>query len=139
MKKSDRIPFDSIMQMHYPEDSVCIIVLPVMSDSSIPCSESTLTDRYQTTIPAPIRNVLGLQKGDKLSYSIQPEGQVVISRVESTESDPILEKFLDFLAQDMAENPHHLQPLNAALVKRVQSLVADVEVDLDAPLNDEDE
>jgi antitoxin PrlF len=110
-----------------------------MSSAPTPCSESTLTDRYQTTIPAPIRNALGLQKGDKLFYSIQTEGQVVISRAEPTENDPILEKFLNFLAQDIEQNPHHIQAIGTDLVSRVQSLVADVEVDLDAPLSDEDE
>jgi antitoxin PrlF len=110
-----------------------------MSSAPTPSSESTLTDRYQTTIPAPIRNALGLQKGDKLFYSIQTEGQVVISRAEPTENDPILEKFLNFLAQDIERNPHHLQAIGTDLISRVQSLVADVEVDLDAPLSDEDE
>jgi antitoxin PrlF len=110
-----------------------------MSSALTPYSESTLTDRYQTTIPAPIRNALGLQKGDKLCYSIQSEGQVVISRAESIESDPILQKFLNFLAQDIEQNPYHLRTIGSDLVSHVQSLVADVDVDLDAPLCDEDE
>jgi antitoxin PrlF len=110
-----------------------------MSSALTPYSESTLTDRYQTTIPAPIRNALGLQKGDKLCYSIQAEGQVVISRIEPVENDPILEKFLDFLAQDIEKNPHHLKAIGSDLANRAQSLVADIEIDLDAPLSDEDE
>lgn len=110
-----------------------------MSSALTPYSESTLTDRYQTTIPAPIRNALGLQKGDKLCYSIQSEGQVVISRAESIESDPILKKFLNFLAQDIEQNPYHLRTIGSDLVSHVQSLVADVDVDLDAPLCHEDE
>jgi antitoxin PrlF len=110
-----------------------------MSSALTPYSESTLTDRYQTTIPAPIRSALGLQKGDKLCYSIQAEGQVVLSRAESIKADPILEKFLDFLAQDIEQNPHHLNAINSDLVTRVQSLVVDVNIDLDAALCDEDE
>ncbi len=104
-----------------------------------PCSESTLTDRDQTTIPAPIRKVLGLSKRDKICYTIESDGKVVISRADKTQSDPILEQFLNFLAQDIGKNPQHLQAISSDLVSRVQSLVADVDFDLDAPLLDEDE
>lgn len=103
------------------------------------CSESTLTDRYQTTIPEPVRKVLGLNKRDKICYSIQSDGQVVISRADEQENDPILGKFLNFLARDMEKNPQHLQAISSGLVSRVQSLVSEVEVDLDASLSDEDE
>jgi antitoxin PrlF len=104
-----------------------------------PCSESTLTDRYQTTIPEPIRKALGLNKRDKICYTVQPDGQVTISRAEQTESDPILKGFLNFLARDIEKNPQHLKALSPDLVSRVQSLVSDVDLDLDAPLLDEDE
>ena len=33
-----------------------------MAITLAPCSESTLTDRYQTTIPDPIRKALGLNR-----------------------------------------------------------------------------
>jgi antitoxin PrlF len=104
-----------------------------------PRSESTLTDRYQTTIPESIRKALGLNKRDKIRYIIQPDGQVVISRVDQTESDPILGKFLNFIAQDIAKNPQNIQTISTDLVSRVQSLVAEVDLDLDAPLSDEAE
>jgi len=110
-----------------------------MAATSAPCSESTLTNRYQTTIPEPVRKALGLKKRDKICYTIESEGRVVISRVEQEESDPILDKFLDFIAEDMEKNPQQIQGIPSDLVNRAQSLVADVEVDLDAPLSDEDE
>ncbi len=105
----------------------------------VPCSESTLTDRYQTTVPEPVRKVLGLNKRDKICYIIQPDGQVVISRVDKTEKDPILGQFLNFLARDIEKNPQHLQAISSDLVSRVQSLVAEVDLEVDAPLSDEDE
>ncbi len=104
-----------------------------------PFSESTLTDRYQTTIPAPVRKFLGLNKSDKICYTIQSDGQVVISRADQTKSDPILGQFLNFLARDMEKNPQHLEAISSDLVNRVQSLVDGVDLDLDAPLSDEDE
>ncbi len=110
-----------------------------MAETLASCSESTLTDRYQTTIPDPVRKVLGLNKRDKIQYTIQPNGQVVISRADNTESDPILGQFLSFLAQDIERNPQHIRAIGEDLVNRVQSLVAGIEIDLDAPLVDKDE
>ncbi len=104
-----------------------------------PCPESTLTDRYQTTVPDPVRKALGLNKRDKICYTIQPDGKVWISRADQTESDPVLGEFLNFLARDMEKNPQHLQAISSDLVSRVRSLISDVDPDLDAPLLDEDE
>jgi antitoxin PrlF len=101
-------------------------------------SESTLTDRYQTTVPDSVRKALRLGKRDKIRYTIEPNGRVIISRA-NLEDDPILGKFLSFLARDMSDNPQQIGSIDPNLVQRIQSLVADVEIDLDAPLADEDE
>lgn len=101
--------------------------------------ESTLTDRYQTTVPDPVRKALGLHKRDKIRYTIQPDGKVWIARADQTESDPVIGEFLNFLARDMQENPQQLQTMSSELVSHVQSLVAGVELDLDAPLPEEEE
>ena len=61
----------------------------------------------------------------------------MIPCANQTESDPILGKFLNFLAQDIQKNPQHLQAICSDLVTHVLSLVA--EVDLDAPLSDVDD
>jgi antitoxin PrlF len=106
--------------------------------ASTPCSESTLTDRYQTTVPAPVRKFLGLGKNDKICYILQPNGTVAISRVTQTESDPILKPFLDLLAQDIEHNPQRLQPISSDLIDRIRSLVSEVDVDLNESI-DEDE
>jgi antitoxin PrlF len=110
-----------------------------MAATLVPCPESTLTDRYQTTVPDPVRKALGLNKRDKICYTIQPNGKVWISRADRTESDPLLGEFLNFLSRDMGKNPQHLQSISSDLVSHVQSLVSGVDVDLDAPLMDEDE
>ena len=102
-------------------------------------TESTLTDRYQTTIPDIVRKTLGLNKRDKITYVINSDGTVTITRGETSKEDPILAKFLNFLAQDMEQNPHHIQPVTLKTRERVRSLVEDVKIDLDAPLFDEDE
>jgi len=97
--------------------------------------ESTLTDRYQTTVPETVRRALKLGKRDKIHYAIQPDGRVLITRAGTAgEDDPVLGQFLGFLARDMASHPSHVQALDASLMARVQSLAYSVEVDLDAPL-----
>ena len=41
--------------------------------------ESTLTDRYQTTVPETVRRALSLGKRDKIHYTIRPGGEVAVS------------------------------------------------------------
>jgi antitoxin PrlF len=102
--------------------------------------ESTLTDRYQTTLPEMVRRSLRLGKRDKVHYSIRPNGEVVLSRAKVSEThDPVLGQFLGFLSRDMAEHPDRLQALDASFVQRLQSLTMGTEVDLDAPLSADDE
>lgn len=101
-------------------------------------AESTLTDRYQTTVPEAVRRALHLGKRDKIHYTVHPDGEVLLSRV-ATPQDPVLEQFLGFLACDIAAHPERLQVMGADLIARVQMLVGNVEVDLDAPLSADDE
>ncbi len=102
--------------------------------------ESTLTDRYQTTVPETVRRALRLGKRDKIHYTIRPGGEVILTRVEASEGDdPVLGQFLGFLARDIASHPERLQVIDAGLVQRIQSLVDGVEVNLDAALSADDE
>lgn len=102
--------------------------------------ESTLTDRYQTTVPETVRRALRLGKRDKIHYTIRPNGEVVLTRAEDSEAaDPVLGQFLNFLARDVANHPERLQAVDAGLVQRLNALVGDIEVDLDAPLSADDE
>ena len=102
--------------------------------------ESTLTDRYQTTVPETVRRALQLGKRDKIHYTIRPGGEVVLTRAESTEEDdPVLGAFLGFLSRDIANHPERLQTIDASFVQRLQSLTGGIEVDLDAPLSADDE
>ncbi len=51
----------------------------------------------------------------------------------------MLGTFLEFLARDMAAHPDRLQALDGGLVERIESLVKDVEIDIEAPLSPDDE
>lgn len=102
--------------------------------------ESTLTERYQTTVPETVRRALRLGKRDKIHYSIRPGGEVVLTKApEVPDSDPALGAFLGFLAQDIANHPQRLQTVDAELLQRIQALTAGVAVDLDAALSADDE
>lgn len=102
--------------------------------------ESTLTDRYQTTVPETVRRALKLGKRDKIHYTIRPGGEVVLTRADASEDDdPVLGQFLGFLAHDITRHPERLQSVDAGLVHRLQSLVGGIEVDLDAALSADDE
>ena len=100
-------------------------------------AQSTLTDRYQTTIPERIREALHLGKRDKIEYVIDDNGNVNICR--ANEEDPVLSEFLSFLAQDIKKHPQHIKPINTVFFSRAQSLVSDIDIDLDALLSEKDE
>lgn len=102
--------------------------------------ESTLTDRYQTTVPDAVRRALKLGKRDKIRYVVRPDGGVVLTRAAAkSDDDPVLDAFLTFLAHDIEANPARVRGLDARLAKRVRSLVKGVKVDLDAALSPGDE
>jgi antitoxin PrlF len=102
---------------------------------------STLTDRYQTTVPETVRRVLNLHKRDRIYYSIRPNGEVLISGISPAPmDDPVLGQFLEFLQKDIANHPEHLQAVDATLFERINSLVGECgDIDLNAVLSEEDD
>ena len=100
--------------------------------------ESTLTDRYQTTVPNAVRRALGLGKRDRIRYIVQSDGSVILRRAKQSD-DPVLGSFLDFLARNIAEHPQHLRAIDTDLAKRIRSLTKGVKVELDAALDPADE
>ena len=103
-------------------------------------AESTLTERYQTTVPEIVRRVLRLNKRDKIHYVIRTNGEVVLKRsVASEGDDPALGAFLEFLARDIADHPERLLPVDVEMAQRITSLTEGIEIDLDAPISADDE
>jgi antitoxin PrlF len=135
---NNAIALTKARQMHYQgctRPSTLEISMPATLEA-----ESTLTDRYQTAVPETVRRALRLRKRDKIHYDIRPSGEVVLTRASDAETDdPLLGQFLGFLAHDIATHPERLQSVSSSFVQRVQSLFAEVNVDLDAPLSEDDE
>jgi antitoxin PrlF len=52
---------------------------------------------------------------------------------QTTVLDPALGQFLHFLERDIEKNPQNLKAIRPDLVSRVQSLVSEIEIDLDTP------
>lgn len=102
---------------------------------------SSLTDRYQTTVPSPVRKILGLAKRDKIEYSIDANGEVRISKAveQENDADPVIDSFLAFLSVDMKNNPQRIQLLSQDLYTQAKELVGSLDLDLDAPLPEGDE
>jgi antitoxin PrlF len=104
--------------------------------------QSTLTDRYQTTVPDPVRRALKLSRRDRIVYRVQDNGTVTIARADELstgEDDPVVEAFLDFLARDMTTHPQKITALDADFVARIRALTGDVAIDLDEPLSEDDD
>jgi antitoxin PrlF len=135
--------------MHEVKTSACInnaFALPLSfthKQKTMPAilsAESTLTDRYQTTVPDAVRKALHLDKRDRLRYTVLADGVVQISRLGASDDvDPAISGFLNFLANDMTANPQHLQPMTSALLGQIQQLTAGVHVNLSDSLSPEDE
>jgi len=95
---------------------------------------SSLTDRYQTTIPKGVRDALGLRRGDQIAYELSGDQVVLRRSVGGDADDPALLGFLELLERDIAAHPERLQPVPAELVERARELVRGVDINLDAAL-----
>lgn len=99
-------------------------------------AEATLTDKYQATVPSSVRKALGLQKRDRIVYEIR-DGEVVLRRADTEGSDDVIQAFLAFLAADLMAG--NAQPFDDAQMARIDDLVGDADVDLDLPLDPDDD
>ena len=113
------------MHMHYH--------LAMEDKKPLVTAESTLTDRYQTTIPEVVRKALGLGKRDKLEFLLDETGAVRLKKSQDLEEheDPTLMAFLDLLAKDIDENPQNLRELDDSFWQAIDKLTEGVEVDMD--------
>ncbi len=70
-------------------------------------------------MPDAVRKALHLSKREKIRYTIQSDGNVLLSRADQDEADPALGNFLTFLANDIQQNPQRLKAVTPELVSRI--------------------
>ncbi|MCC0807204.1 AbrB family transcriptional regulator [Methylobacterium sp. W2] len=95
---------------------------------------SKITSKGQTTIPKAVRQALGVSYGGDIAYVIDEGGRVSLFAAEE-ETDPVIDGFLSFLAQDMARNPSQISAFPAGLAERMAALTAGMTVDLDEDID----
>ena len=98
--------------------------------------ESTITAKGQTTVPKSVRQALGVDYGGRIAFFVDDERRVYVEKATEEASDPVVDRFLEFLAQDMSRNPGtSVAALPASLRDRAAALVGDMDVDLDAEID----
>ncbi len=95
---------------------------------------SKITVKGQTTVPKAVRQALGVSYGGEIDYIVDEDGRVSLLRAEE-ETDPVIDGFLAFLAQDMARNPSRIVAFPVDLAERAASLTAGMNVDPDEEID----
>lgn len=79
---------------------------------------------------------MGVDYGGRIAFFVDDSRRVYVEKADEEVRDPIIERFLDFLAHDMAQHPGTaIVPLPAELRERMAALVGDIDVDLDADID----
>jgi hypothetical protein len=75
--------------------------------------------------------------GEVRAHIIAPGRMLVMAETDDRErADPVMASFLAFLAQDIANAPQQIQPLDAKLAKRLDKLTKGIAVSPDEDLGD---
>ena len=89
--------------------------------------DAKVTAQGQTTVPAPIREQLGIVPGDHITFAIDIHGNVMVRR--SDDGDPAIDAFLEFLASEIERQPGQIQELTSSLEHRLRELTAETKID----------
>lgn len=92
--------------------------------------ESKITSKGQLTLPKTVRAALGAGAGDTVRFVFQ-DGKIIVEMAsEEPQDDPAVAAFLDTLEGSI----HTATPFPMELMEVMKALTADIEVDLDAPI-----
>jgi hypothetical protein len=78
--------------------------------------------------------------GEVRAHVIAPGRMLVVAEPAAKSgrhTDPVMEAFLSFLAEDMVRPPRQIKSLDGGLVKRIKALVGHLPVNQDEDLGDE--
>jgi antitoxin PrlF len=88
--------------------------------------DAKITAQGQTTVPAPVRERLGVVPGDHITFAVDALGNVTLRRADD---DPAIEAFLDFLAVDIQNRPDQVRGLTDSLEGRLRELTSKTRID----------
>ena len=99
--------------------------------------ESTITAKGQTTVPKSVRQALGVDYGGRIAFFVDDQRRVYVEKAKIEEAiDPVVERFLEFLAKDMAKHPDKsVLAFPDALLDQAAVLTEGMIVDLDAEID----
>lgn len=89
--------------------------------------DAKVTAQGQTTVPAPVRERLGIVPGDRITFAVDVLGTVTLRR--SDEGDPAMDAFLEFIDRDIQQRPDQIQALTGTLEKHLRALTAKTKID----------
>ena len=92
---------------------------------------STITAKGQTTVPKSVRQILGIDYGGKVAFRVE-DGQVTLHSLEH--EDPVVGRFLNFLARDIERRPETVTALSKNFAARMASLAKGKRVNVEAPI-----
>jgi antitoxin PrlF len=93
-----------------------------------------------TAVPAAIRKMLALGKRDQVVIRGLADGTVVIAKkvAQVEDGDPVIGKFLSFLARDMAKEPSRIRPVPLHSCAAARTWLRTSRSIFDAPLADDE-
>ena len=94
---------------------------------------STITESGRITVPKAVREVLGIQPGDKIVFRIEDE-RVTLDCFTAEHRDPAVESFLKVLESDIAQG-RRIRDLPASVVASLRRAGGQVSVDPNKPLD----
>jgi antitoxin PrlF len=98
--------------------------------------ESTITAKGQTTVPKAVRQALGVDYGGRIAFFVDDQRRVYVEKAVEEARDPVVDRFLAFLAQDMTNDPgKSVVALPSTLRDRILALTENMDVDLDAEID----
>lgn len=96
---------------------------------------STITDKGQTTIPKSVRQALGVDCGGWIVFRVDEQRRVTVHRADDEHDDPVIDRFLAFLAEDIARRLEAVNALSPEFAKRIAALTKGIAVDLDEAID----
>lgn len=87
------------------------------------CEVATVTSKGQITLPRSIRQALGVDFGDKVTFSLHGNKVIVTRNEDAEHRDPAILCFLSFLEKDI-ESGSTVHPLPAPLAQAMSASLA---------------